>query len=106
MSDAPNAEKEAVELATDEASSPIPTYYANAANAVCSAEELVIDFGFRNVSDATKVDPLARIVLSLYHAKRLSNLMGRMVASYEQSFGPIEPDPAKRLVADPDKKDE
>lgn len=82
----------------------IDAAYANAFRANGTAEEVMLDFGL-NVTQPTgrQEDPVEivfrvdkRIVVNYYSAKRLAMTLGQMVRRYEQQFGEIELDVAKR----------
>ncbi len=67
--------------------------YANVCNVTSTREEVVILFGMnqawnRGQKEVT-IQLTERIVVSPYAAKRLSMLLGGVVAEYEKRFGPL-----------------
>ena len=82
----------------------LPTLYANGFHPSASAEELILDFGMnqtRPTAEPTADRELVfqvnqRIVLNYYCAKRLAIALGHIIRRYEQEFGELELDTAKR----------
>ena len=74
----------------------VPTLYANNAQGVATAEELIIAFGLR--TGERHVEPLCRVIMSLYHAKRLAKMLPELIKGYEETFGPIKELPQDRFV--------
>ncbi len=77
-------------------------FYSNAFRTTTTAEEVTVDLGLNSV-EATASGGAeilfrseCRMVLSYYSAKRLAMGLGRIVRSYEESFGEIELDSSKR----------
>lgn len=71
----------------------IEQVYANAVEIIVGPYDLVLDFGFKT-PEATKkgspdVEPVARIAMSLAHAKSMLPLLAKMIAGYEENVGPI-----------------
>ena len=68
--------------------------YVNFANANSTQEEVVLNFGMNNNWDrmASEVEiALAhRIVMSPFAAKRLAELLGKLVAQYEGRYGAMK----------------
>lgn len=68
--------------------------YVNFANANSTREEVVLNFGQNNAWDRQQTDPeieLAhRIVMSPFAAKRLSELLVRLISEYESRHGPLK----------------
>jgi hypothetical protein len=70
--------------------------YANVCNVTSTREEVVILFGMnqawnRGQKEVT-IQLTDRIVISPYAAKRMSMLLGNVVAEYEKRFGPLNID--------------
>jgi Protein of unknown function (DUF3467) len=69
--------------------------YANFANATTTREEVVLNFGVnlnwdRSMADQeVAIDLEHRIVLSPFAAKRLQDLLGRLMKEYEQRYGEL-----------------
>lgn len=67
--------------------------YSNAVEMTVGPFDLVMDFGFKPPESmkrqSTEVEPVARIAMSLAHAKSMIPLLTNMIAQYEQSVGPI-----------------
>jgi hypothetical protein len=68
--------------------------YVNFANANSTQEEVVINFGMNNNWDrhASEVDIelTHRIVMSPFAAKRLAELLGKLVTQYEGRYGVLK----------------
>lgn len=68
--------------------------YVNFANANSTREEVVLNFGQNNAWDRQQAEPeieLAhRIVMSPFAAKRLSELLVRLIGEYESRHGPLK----------------
>jgi len=79
--------------------------YTNFFRATGTPEELVLDFGLNmQQKTATVPEPVKinnRIVMNFYTAKRLLNALKWAVDRYEKSFGEIETDFKKRMIAKP-----
>jgi hypothetical protein len=72
---------------------PPETVYANVVQATMGPFDLVLDFGFkdpeRQRAGSAEFDVVARVAMSLAHAKSMLPLIARLVAEYEQKIGPI-----------------
>ena len=71
----------------------IEQVYTNAVEITVGPYDLVMDFGFKT-PEATKkgspdVEPVARVAMSLAHAKSMLPLLARVIADYEDKVGPI-----------------
>lgn len=70
--------------------------YVNFANANSTREEVVLNFGMNaawdraNASSDTEIELAHRIVMSPFAAKRLSDLLVRMMAEYEARYGALK----------------
>ncbi|WP_295524820.1 DUF3467 domain-containing protein [uncultured Pseudacidovorax sp.] len=68
--------------------------YVNFANANSTQEEVVLNFGMNNNWDRmaaeVEIELTHRIVMSPFAAKRLSELLGRLVSQYEGRYGPLK----------------
>jgi hypothetical protein len=68
--------------------------YANFCNANSTKEEVVLNFGINNSWDrnggAVEIDLRHRIVLSPFAAKRLSDLLQKLVGEYESRYGSLK----------------
>jgi hypothetical protein len=73
-------------------STPQPVY-ANVVNITLGAFDIVLDFGFKTPEQTQKGSPdyelVARVAMSLGHAKSMLPLLARLVAEYESKVGPI-----------------
>jgi hypothetical protein len=71
------------------------TSYANVCNVASTREEVVVLFGvnqaWKGGDEEVIVQLTDRMILSPFAAKRLSLLLGNVVAQYEQRFGSLEP---------------
>ncbi len=68
--------------------------YVNFANANSTQEEVVLNFGMNNTWDRqaseVEIELMHRIVMSPFAAKRLSELLGKLVTQYESRYGPLK----------------
>lgn len=68
--------------------------YANVCNATSTREEVVLNFGLNQNWERTpqemEVELTHRIVLSPFAAKRLSQLLGKLVSEYESRYGELK----------------
>jgi hypothetical protein len=68
--------------------------YANVVELTTGPYDIVLDFGFRG-PESTRLGPdgsydrVARIAMSLAHAKSMLPLLARVIADYEENVGPI-----------------
>jgi hypothetical protein len=80
------------------------TSYANGFRTAATAEEVVLDFGLNHVQISGQrrgegkivFQANERIVMNYYSAKRLAMVLGRIIRQYEQHFGELELNAAKR----------
>jgi hypothetical protein len=74
--------------------------YANVCNVAGTREEIVLLFGMNQAWHSAQEDvtiQLAdRIVLSPFVAKRLSVLLGNVIADYESKYGSLEVGPVQK----------
>jgi hypothetical protein len=65
--------------------------YVNFANANSTQEEVVLNFGMNNnwdrMGSEVEIELTHRIVMSPFAAKRLADLLGKLVAQYEGRYG-------------------
>ncbi len=70
--------------------------YANVCNVSSTREEVVLAFGINNAWErgqaSVQIQMIDRIVLNPYAAKRLADILNRVVAEYESTFGPLNDD--------------
>ena len=68
--------------------------YVNFANANSTREEVVMNFGLNNSWDRTQseveVELAHRLVMSPFAAKRLAELLSKLVAEYESRYGDLK----------------
>ena len=68
--------------------------YVNFANANSTQEEVVLNFGMNNnwdrMASEVEIELNHRIVMSPFAAKRLAELLGKLVAQYEGRYGPMK----------------
>lgn len=72
--------------------------YSNVNGISFTPEEAVMNFARRRQSDPTQADGVAKIYLSLPHAKRIMIVLAQLVEQYEQIFGEILLEPHQRLT--------
>ncbi len=66
--------------------------YANVCNVSSTREEVVLAFGVNNAWEQgqVQIQMTDRIVLNPHAAKRLAEVLNRVVAEYENRFGPLK----------------
>lgn len=68
--------------------------YVNFANANSTREEVVLNFGLNQNWDRTQqqveIDLLHRVVMSPFAAKRLSEVLGKLLAEYQARYGELK----------------
>ncbi|MEP7300694.1 MAG: DUF3467 domain-containing protein [Caldimonas sp.] len=68
--------------------------YVNFANANSTQEEVVLNFGMNNnwdrMASEVEIELSHRIVMSPFAAKRLAELLGKLVAQYEGRYGTMK----------------
>ena len=73
--------------------SPPPTLYANVVQMTTGPFDVVMDFGFRSPEHLrnrpSEFDLVARVAMSLAHAKSMLPLLAKVIADYEAQVGPI-----------------
>jgi len=82
----------------------VETCYANAFRTNGSAEEVMMDFGLNSVNPASRQTDTPeiifqvnqRVIMNYYSAKRLAITLSQLIRRYEQQFGELEMDVAKR----------
>jgi hypothetical protein len=74
------------------AETPNPVY-ANVVEITTGPFDMVFDFGFRTPESAKRQAPdyeiVARVAMSLAHAKTLLPILAKQIANYEEQVGPI-----------------
>ncbi len=89
-----------IQLRIDE--SKMETTYANAFRTNGTAEEVMLDFGLNIVGQGQEAQPQIlfqigqRVILNYLSAKRLAITLSQVIRRYEQQFGELELDVAKR----------
>jgi hypothetical protein len=67
--------------------------YANVAEMIAGPFDLIIDFGFKPPEStkrgSTDHEIVARVAMSLSHAKSLIPILAKTIAQYESQVGPI-----------------
>jgi hypothetical protein len=91
--DAPKAQpRRETRLKVD--ASDLKSSYCNVCNASSTREEMVINFGVNHDWDrgqaGADVRLLHRIILSPYAAKRVAELLGKLVGDYESKYGELK----------------
>jgi hypothetical protein len=82
----------------------LQTSYVSGFRPTMTAEEVILDFGLNLVRPTgNKDNPVElvfqasnRLIMSYFSAKRLAMVLGQIVRRYEQQFGEIELNAAKR----------
>ena len=74
--------------------SSLKSSYCNFCNANSTREEVVLNFGLNNTWDRAQseleIELAHRIVMSPFAAKRLSDLLVRLIDEYETRHGPLK----------------
>jgi len=72
----------------------VKSSYCNVANATTTREEVVVNFGVNQNWDRQQRDfdiqLLHRIILSPFAAKRLQELLSKLIAEYETRYGELK----------------
>lgn len=67
--------------------------YANVVALTTGPFDLVLDFGFKPPENmrrqSTEFEVVARVAMSLSHAKTMLPMLAKAIAEYEQKVGPI-----------------
>jgi len=68
--------------------------YANVVQMAVGPFDMVLDFGFRSPEEAARgqeggYDVVARVAMSVGHAKSMLPLLAKLIAEYEDRFGQI-----------------
>jgi hypothetical protein len=87
----------------------LQTSYMSGFRPTVTAEEVILDFGLNLVRPTgNKENPAElvfqannRLIMSYFSAKRLAMVLGQIVHRYEQQFGEIELNAAKRRAGRP-----
>lgn len=86
------AKKEGIKINWDDSS--MKTSYANVCNVASTREEVTLLFGtnqtWQTGQKELTVNLTDRVIMNPYAAKRLSILLGRIVAEYEARFGDLD----------------
>jgi len=85
----------------------LQTSYVSGFRPTMTAEEVILDFGLNLVRPTGNKDNPAelvfqannRLIMSYFSAKRLAMVLGQIVRRYEQQFGEIELNAAKRRAS-------
>ena len=72
--------------------------YANLISIITTPEEVILHFGERSMEGPNKGIGIAKIYISLPHAKRLAGALIRTLKNHEEIFGEINADPTKQLT--------
>jgi hypothetical protein len=68
--------------------------YINFANANSTQEEVVLNFGMNNnwdrMASEVEIELTHRVVMSPFAAKRLAELLGKLVSQYEGRYGVLK----------------
>jgi hypothetical protein len=72
---------------------PPPVVYTNVVQITAGPFDVVLDFGFKPPEQTRKGSPdyeiVARVAMSLAHAKTMLPILAKMIAEYEDKVGPI-----------------
>lgn len=84
----------------------LKTNYANGFRTAATQEEVVLDFGLNHAQPPSQqggegkiiFQVNERIIMNYYSAKRLTITLSQMIRRYEEQFGELELDAAKRRL--------
>ena len=84
----------------------IQSSYTNAVRTSTTPEEVILDFGMNlaNPAPASPEQPeiilkiTNRVIMNYYSAKRLTMTLSQIIRQYEEQFGELELDVAKRIT--------
>jgi len=87
----------------------LQTSYVSGFRPTMTAEEVILDFGLNLLHPTgNKEEPYEmvfqasnRLILSYFSAKRLAATLAQIIRQYEQQFGPVELNAAKRRAGQP-----
>lgn len=72
---------------------PPPVVYANVVGMTGGPFDVVLDFGFQTPEHhnrrSTEFDRVARVAMSLGHAKSMLPMLAKVIAEYERQFGSV-----------------
>ncbi len=98
-------QQQQVRLRIDERN--MKTSYANAFRTQGRPEEVLIDFGLETLVPSSQADKAEimlqineRVILNYYTLKRLVLGLGQLISQYEEQFGKLELDAARRRRKD------
>ena len=85
----------------------LQTSYVSGFRPTMTTEEVILDFGLNLIRPTGNKDSPAelvfqannRVIMSYFSAKRLAMVLGQIVRRYEQQFGDIELNAAKRRAS-------
>lgn len=90
----PNPRPEAVNPRIQWKVDALKSSYVNFANANSTQEEVVLNFGMNNnwdrMAQDVEIELTHRIVMSPFAAKRLSELLGKLIGQYEGRYGALK----------------
>jgi hypothetical protein len=72
--------------------------YSNINRVTVTPEEVIMLFGLRRLNSTNEADGVAKIVLSLPHAKRILFVLAQLFEEHELMFGEVHPDASARLT--------
>ncbi len=87
----------------------LQTNYVSGFRPTITAEEVILDFGLNLIRPGgRKEEPCemifqtsSRLIMSYFSAKRLAVTLAQIIRQYEQQFGPVELNAAKRRIGQP-----
>ena len=87
----------------------LQTSYVSGFRPTMTAEEVILDFGLNLIHPTgNKEEPYEmvfqasnRLILSYFSAKRLAATLAQIIRRYEQQFGPVELNAARRRAGPP-----
>lgn len=80
------------------------TGYANINRIILTPEEAIFHYGLRDQKDPSQSDGVAKIYLSISHAKRIAIALTQVLRDYELMFGEILPDAGMRVTKEGQKR--
>jgi hypothetical protein len=72
--------------------------YTNLSRITITAEEAILLFGLRRLNSQNEGDGVAKIILSIPHAKRVMIVLAQLLKEHEIMFGEVKSDYTDRLT--------
>jgi hypothetical protein len=74
------------------------TTYSDIGGVTMTPEELIFHFGLRSQENPGEANGVVKVYVALAHAKRIALILAQLITQYEETFGEIDTQRAKRLA--------